>query len=160
MLLKYSGSHDQFFGCCIKGLALMWLSFNRNSLFVSCQLLWAKRVWYFTDFKNEMLDEQCQTETGQLPKNCGRTSRKKNLLIYLVHVLIPLCRDYQTPCNLLQLHNVPSFIIILNLILLCLLNSCCSIQHLLASLATSLFQHMHLPGFDVQLIFIQQGKQL
>lgn len=89
MLLKYSfiykyiyntGYGNQFFGCCIKGLALIWLSFDRNSLFLSCQLLWAKNIWYFTDFQSEMLDEQCQTETGQLHKNCGRTpqGRKNN----------------------------------------------------------------------------------
>lgn len=94
MLLKYSSSHNEFFRCCIKGLALIWLSFDRNSLFISCQLLWAKNIWYFTDFQSEMLDEQCQTETGQLHKNCGRTPQKKNKLrIHLIHVHIPLCTD-------------------------------------------------------------------
>lgn len=34
MLLKYSGFHNQLFGCCIKGLGLIWLSYDRNSLLV------------------------------------------------------------------------------------------------------------------------------
>lgn len=166
MLLKYNGSHNQFFGCCIKGL-----TFDRNSLFVSCQLLWAKSVWYFTGFQSEMVDEQCQIEAGRSPKNCGRTSQKKKITnspsscsYPSLQGLLNITQSY-FKCLKPQIQTASaapqcSFVYQFNFILLCLVNSCCSIQHLLGPLATSLFQDVHLPGFELQLIFIQQRKQL